>query len=127
MVLTDSRSLAGVLRTVAERYVVPIAATNGHVGGFLHTGVGPRLVPGQRVLYLGDLDLSGDQIEANTRRVLEEITGDGLRWVRIALTAAQAERYQLPGRATRRRASRRPARLAHVLGVPTNTRLPRLT
>src|SRR6266508_1642115 len=34
MVLTESRSLAGVLRSVAQAYGVSIAATNGQVGGF---------------------------------------------------------------------------------------------
>jgi hypothetical protein len=47
------------------------------------------------VLYLGDLDLSGGQIEANTRRVLEREVGT-LRWERLALTQQQVERYALP-------------------------------
>jgi hypothetical protein len=89
MILTESRSLAGVLRNVAGEYLCPIAATNGQVGGFLHTDVAPALEPGQRVLYLGDLDLSGGQIEANTRRRLEEIVGGGLEWERTALTRTQ--------------------------------------
>ena len=42
-ILCESRSLAGVLRPIAYRYTVPVAATNGQVGGFLHTEVGPLL------------------------------------------------------------------------------------
>ena len=47
MILTELRSLAGVLRNLAYQYLVPIAA-------------------GQRVLYLGDWDWQGAQIETNT-------------------------------------------------------------
>jgi hypothetical protein len=48
-----------------------------------------------QVLYLGDYDLAGNQIETNTRSVLEQIAGN-LDWTRIALTAEQVERYSLP-------------------------------
>jgi len=64
LILTESRSLAGVLRELVLDYAVLIAATNGQCGGFLHTRIAPIVQPGQRILYLGDLDLSGDQIEA---------------------------------------------------------------
>jgi hypothetical protein len=89
MILTESRSLAGVLRDVASEYLCPIAATNGQVGGFLRTDVAPALQPGQRVLYLGDLDLSGGQIEENTRKVLEQLIGGELQWERLAITQDQ--------------------------------------
>jgi hypothetical protein len=97
LVLTESRSLAGVLRSIASRYRIQIASTNGQVGGFLHTDVGPLLanVTNPRVLYMGDYDLAGGQIEGNTRRVLEEIAGT-LDWERIALTREQVEQYDLP-------------------------------
>jgi hypothetical protein len=65
------------------------------VAGFLHNEIAPDLVAGQRVLYLGDFDLSGDQIEANTRRVLESQVGL-LDWRRIAITAEQIQTYNLP-------------------------------
>jgi hypothetical protein len=95
--LTESRSLAGVLRVLVRDYRVRIAPTNGQVGGFLHTKVGPILKKvGGCVGYLGDLDLAGDDIEANTRRVLEDIVGRELDWQRLALTAKQVERYDLP-------------------------------
>jgi hypothetical protein len=94
LILTESRSLAGVLRGLAAEYLVPIAATNGQVGGFLHTDIGPTLEPGQRVLYLGDLDHQGDQIEANTRAVLERYAP--LDWTRLALLPEQVTRYAIP-------------------------------
>jgi hypothetical protein len=46
--------------------------------------------------YLGDLDLAGGDIEANTRRVLEEIIGGKVNWQRLALTRDQVDRYDLP-------------------------------
>lgn len=91
LILTESRSLAGVLRNIAAEYLCPIAATNGQAGGFLHTDVIPMVAGGQRVLYLGDFDLAGDQIEANTRGVIEDGTGP-LDWERLAITE-----QQLPG------------------------------
>jgi hypothetical protein len=83
------------LRTTTYEYLVPLAATNGQCGGFLRTGIGPRLVAGQRVGYLGDQDLCGGQIEANTRRVLEELVGE-LDWQRIAITEQQVRDHDLP-------------------------------
>jgi hypothetical protein len=90
LILTESRSLAGVLTSIAAEYLCPIAATNGQVGGFLHTDVIPALVEKHVVLYFGDADLSGDQIEGNTRREIEAETGP-LNWFRMAITAAQVE------------------------------------
>jgi hypothetical protein len=48
------------------------------------------------VIYLGDLDLSGGQIEGNTRRVLEREIGGGLAWKRLALTEPQVRAHNLP-------------------------------
>jgi hypothetical protein len=95
LILTESRSLAGVLRDLCIDYCVDTAATNGQVGGFLHTDIIPMLKPIRRVLYLGDFDLAGGDIETNTRSVLERQAGE-LRWERLALTQAQVEHYNLP-------------------------------
>jgi hypothetical protein len=95
LVITESRSLAGVLRETVYQYTVPITSTNGQVGGFLHTNVAPVMQPGQRVIYPGDLDLAGEDIEANTRRVLESYTGP-LAWERLAVTGEQVAEHSLP-------------------------------
>jgi hypothetical protein len=94
LILTESRSLAGVLRSLVREYAAKVGPTNGQCGGFLHTDVVPHLRDGARVLYLGDYDLSGNQIEANTRRVLERY--HSLSWERLALTRDQVDRYSLP-------------------------------
>jgi hypothetical protein len=96
-IITESRSLAGVLRDMCRDYRIRITATNGQVGGFLHTDVGPRLLRVRGpVGYLGDYDLAGGDIEDNTRSVLEGIVGEQLDWTRLALTRKQVERYDLP-------------------------------
>jgi hypothetical protein len=96
LILTESRSLAGVLRALTRDYGAKIAPTNGQCAGFLHTKVVPHLRDGTRVLYLGDYDLSGNQIEANTWRVLEREVGGSLQWNRLALTQEQITQHDLP-------------------------------
>ena len=93
LILCESNATAGVLRAHASEYVCPIAGTKGHAGGFLRTVVAPELRSGGRlrqVLYLGDLDRSGEHIEENSRRVLEDVLDDSLDWLRVAITEEQA-------------------------------------
>jgi hypothetical protein len=96
LILCESRSLAGVLRGIADAYLCPIAATNGQTGGFLHTTVGPLVRASgasREVIYLGDLDLSGSHIEENTRKVLAEY--GHLYWLRLAITNVQVREWDL--------------------------------
>jgi hypothetical protein len=107
LVICESRTFGGVLaRTLAGEYLCPVTATNGQVGGFLHTNVAPLLVGNdRRVLYVGDLDLAGGDIEGNTRRVLVREAGEHRvlldegetrEWIRVALTAEQVSEHGLP-------------------------------
>jgi hypothetical protein len=90
LVIAESRSLAGVLSNIALEYECDVAATNGQAGGFLRTELVPVLTGNDRpVLYLGDWDHQGHQIEANTKRVLERETGRPVDWSRIAITESQ--------------------------------------
>lgn len=94
LILCESRSLAGVLRDIAEDYLCPIAATNGQAGGFLHTEIAPLVRGGRRVFYMGDLDLSGSHIEENTRAVLG---GYGVPdWEKVAITRVQVRERDFP-------------------------------
>jgi hypothetical protein len=92
LIVCESRTFGGVLaRTIAAEYLCPVTATNGQVGGFLHTNVVPILFGNDRpVLYVGDYDLAGADIEENTRRVLVHEAGER-EWTRVALTADQAK------------------------------------
>ena len=99
LILCESRSLSGVLRRSASQYLCAIAATNGQVGGFLHTEVGPLIAENanysgvQRVFYFGDLDYCGSGIEENTRRVLEDYSD--LEWERLAIIQSQVDEFAL--------------------------------
>jgi hypothetical protein len=108
LILCESRSLEGALHSLAATYACPIASTNGHARGFLLSKVAPRLVRNQRVLYVGDFDWCGHQIEAATRRTLLEhsvirptrrlgrVRWEREGWHRIALTAEQVRENDLP-------------------------------
>jgi hypothetical protein len=90
LILAESRTLRGPLRPVVARYLCPFAATNGQTRGFLHTEIVPILTGNDRpVLYLGDHDLQGGQIESHTRNVLERATGREIDWRRLAITDEQ--------------------------------------
>jgi hypothetical protein len=97
LTLCESRAVWGVSRDLASDYLVPIAPTGGQCGGFLVNEVAPLLKGNnRRVLYVGDNELRGpaDQIEANTRRVLERHAGrefNAETWEKIALTDAQVK------------------------------------
>jgi hypothetical protein len=100
-VICESRSLAGVLRNLCYRYGVNSTSTNGQNNGFLRTTLA-RSFDGQKpeqevvVLYCGDLDIGGGQIEHNTRRVLEEVCQVSFGWERLMLTKAQVKEHRLP-------------------------------
>jgi hypothetical protein len=115
LIVCESRTFGGVLeRTLAAAYLCPVTATNGQVGGFLHTNVVPTLRGNDRpVLYVGDHDLSGGQIEQNTRRVLARAAGER-NWQRVALTAEQAEGLPVVEKVDRRY---RPPRLHRAVEV----------
>jgi hypothetical protein len=97
LIVCESRTFGGVLRrTLAREYLCPVTATNGQVGGFLRTNVVPELLGNKRrVLYVGDLDKAGDDIEGNTRRVLVREAGER-EWLRVALTDEQVAEHGLP-------------------------------
>jgi hypothetical protein len=95
VIVAESRAVAGTLeRTVALDYLVSVVPCGGQCTGFLVTKAAPLLKdPRTRVLYLGDRDLCGNDIEAHTRDVLERHAGrafDEDTWERLLLTEAQA-------------------------------------
>lgn len=90
LILCESKAMAGVLRPIVYAYACPIAGLKGQSGGFLRTAVAPLVADSRQVLYLGDHDRCGFDIEANTRCVLERETGIPSRWNRLGLTDKQA-------------------------------------
>jgi hypothetical protein len=92
VIITESRGIGGVLsRGVAGDYRVTVAATGGMSNGFLGTQVAKYLMdPLTKPLYIGDHDLAGNDIEGNTRRVLEHACGRTFdNWERLMLTDEQ--------------------------------------
>ena len=97
LILTESRSLAGALRNLAREYAVQIAATNGQVGGFLHTDVAPALGDEARDQHhLGSFGLQGPAYRPLPTHVLERNRNRDLDWERLALTREQVALYGLP-------------------------------
>lgn len=101
LILTEDRGTAEVLERVASEYSCPIAGTKGQCNGFLRTAVAPLFWVGyddsydaseRDVLYLGDLDRSGADIEGNSRRILEQAApGWEGTWRRLALLSEQTK------------------------------------
>jgi hypothetical protein len=98
LIICESRAVMGVLERLTSEFLVPITATGGQCRGFLINEIAPLLEGNdRRVGYIGDHEVSGpaEQIEANTRRVLERHANrkfDDHTWQRIALTQAQVDR-----------------------------------
>jgi hypothetical protein len=99
LIICEARATKGVLERIASQYLTPITATNGQSGGFIVNEIVPLLSGANRkrnVLYIGDCEIRGpaDQIEANTRRYIEEHANrefDADTWSRIALTQEQVD------------------------------------
>jgi len=96
LLLFESRASAGVCRSTAYEYLCPLAATGGQSGGFIVNEIVPLLTGKRKVLYIGDHELRGpaEQIEANTKRYIEEHTGRTFgpdEWTKIALTEQQVK------------------------------------
>jgi hypothetical protein len=93
--LFESRAAWAVCRDLFSEYLVPNAPCGGQCRGFLVNEIAPLLeTNNRRVRYIGDYELRGpaDQIEAHTKKVLEEHAGRTFTsetWTKIALTDAQ--------------------------------------
>ena len=96
LILTESRSLAGVLRPIVREYRARIAATNGQCGGFLRTDIAPMLQPEATVLYLGDYDLPAARSRTTPGAFLNARSAGRCDWERLALTEEQVAAYNLP-------------------------------
>jgi hypothetical protein len=98
LIVCEARSTKGVLERITGEYLCPIAATGGQSGGFIVNEIVPLLTGNERkVLYIGDCEVDGpaDQIEAATRRRIEQHTGRTFTaetWSRVALTSEQVRR-----------------------------------
>ena len=98
LVICEARATAGVLERICGECLAPITATGGQKIGHIVNEIVPLLKGNNRkVGYIGDCEVGGpaDQIEANTRSVIEKYSGrvfTSETWQRIALTRAQVNR-----------------------------------
>jgi hypothetical protein len=94
LIVTESKATAGVLEPRVAPYCSPVTGTKGQARGYLITEVAPLLAGNDRpVLYLGDLDKAGEDIEWNTRQVLEVASGRPRDWTRLAMTEELADAH----------------------------------
>jgi hypothetical protein len=100
LIICEARATRGVLERIAtgEYHLCPITETGGQCGGHIVNEMVPLLAANERkVLYIGDCEVEGpgDQIEANTRRYIEEHAGRRFTsdtWIKVALTPEQVAR-----------------------------------
>jgi hypothetical protein len=98
LLVVESESLAGLFEPLAARYRIVLVSVRGQAGGaYLVNDVRPYVERGHtEVLYVGDFDKAGGDIEDSARERLETHSGRRLRWSRLALTAEQVEAHDLP-------------------------------
>jgi hypothetical protein len=97
LIITESRSLRGVLRSLSSDYLCPITSNNGQAHRYIVTQIAPLLEQTDRdVLYLGDLDFSGKHIEDNVLAIVSDHAPDwDGDWRRIAITQEQVDQHNL--------------------------------
>jgi hypothetical protein len=114
LILCESEAVYGAMYPSAARYACPITHTSGQARAHLINEVAPNLKRDQHILYLGDWDLAGGQIEEHTLNTLIEFAGRRTpsvpvrrltrqawersvrdNWERLALTEAQVDDPEL--------------------------------
>src|SRR5262249_11868718 len=97
-IVCEGRVTRGVLEGCAAEYLCWSTATGRQSAGHIVNEIVPLLRGNNRkVLYIGDCEERGpgDQIEANSRRYVEEHTGRTFApstWIKVALTPEQVAR-----------------------------------
>jgi hypothetical protein len=100
----ESESIAGVLNDVTYTWDVPLLPCKGYSSETFAYNAASHWRADDRspaVLYVGDLDLHGKQIEADLRRKLEGFYGEPVEWTRVGITLEQVEQYGLEDLATK--------------------------
>jgi hypothetical protein len=84
---SSQESLAGLLEPLAAQYRIVLVPVRGQAGGaYLVNDVRPYVERGHtEVLYVGDFDKAGADIETSARERLETHSGRTLTWTRLAL------------------------------------------
>ena len=110
-VWAESDSIAGTIFDITARWDVPLMVTRGQSSEtFAHNAAEAwketSSVPS--VLYIGDHDPAGLDIEESVRTKLETFYGRTLLWDRVGVTWSQAEALDLPGTPLKTAGRRKP-------------------
>jgi hypothetical protein len=100
----ESESIAGVLAGVTFEWDVPLFPCHGYSSETFAWGAAENWLGDDRdpiVLYVGDLDKHGKQIEADLRNKLEGFYGYEIEWTRVGITKEQIEEHDLGALATK--------------------------
>ena len=97
----ESESVAGVLYPITAKWDVPLYPIKGQTSDSFAYGAAQNYKADPRqlvVFYVGDHDPHGYEIETNLRAKLIEHSGRrDIEWERMACTAEDVERLELPG------------------------------
>jgi hypothetical protein len=96
----ESDSTAGVIYDVVDRWDVPLMVTRGFTGeAFAYNSVDAWLADDRQpvVLYVGDHDPAGLEIECKLREALTRFYGLEVPFHRVAVTWDQVVEHDLPG------------------------------
>jgi hypothetical protein len=96
LLVVESRSLAAFFDPVARRYRIAVAPLGGQSSGaFLHNDLPKFLGRETTVIYVGDWDKAGGDIETSAENRLRAFVPNWIgKWVRVAVTDEQADRYR---------------------------------
>jgi hypothetical protein len=121
-VWTESDSVAGVVADVVDEYALTLMAVRGFSSmSFTYSAAQQMNYDGRpaRILYIGDHDPAGIEIEANLRRHLDEHLTVPFDITRIGVTWDQVEEFDLPGTAPKKPYGYPLAVEAEALPAPT--------
>lgn len=94
-IISESNSLAGVIEDIAITYRVPLVPLRGQASIGLLAEVARRMRADTRVLYLGDRDRGGRDIENSALARIAAYGVSGLKVVRLAVTGKQIRKLNL--------------------------------
>ncbi len=104
-VMLEKSALYGVLKPVTYDYHIRLSPNRGYDSTSEIRNAAQRFIAAAGedkkcvLLYLGDHDSSGKDMERDLRRRLAKYGADNVHVIMIALTGEQIERYQLPPQA----------------------------
>jgi hypothetical protein len=92
----ESDSIAGTIWPVVDEWALPLYVTRGYASETFLYNSASEWNASVVVLYVGDYDPHGRRIEADAQARLEQFAMTSVDWNRVAITAEQIERYDLP-------------------------------